>query len=147
MPPLRIVLVTIEPPLPFGNAAARWFYVLLKGLVERGHRVTAFAACSKPEDIAAAHALFPAPAYDLRLYLFPTTSGWRSKCRTALRPFSYMFSADLRRDLDATLAEGFDILHLEQTWSGWLGVHHVGKALINVHYLAAIDLAEQRPRN
>ena len=30
------------PPLPFGNAAARWYYVLLKGLVARGHKDTAF---------------------------------------------------------------------------------------------------------
>ena len=51
MAPLRIVLVMIEPPLPFGNAAARWYYVLLRGLVARGHRVTAFAACSKPGEI------------------------------------------------------------------------------------------------
>lgn len=146
MAPLRIVLVLIEPPLPFGNAAARWFYVLLKGLVERGHRVTAFAACSKPDDLAKAAALFPAPAFDLRLYPFPVRSGWRAKWQTVLRPFSYMFSDDLRRDLTATLAQGFDILHLEQTWAGWLGLEHVDRALINVHYLAAIDLGEQQPR-
>ena len=79
MPPLRIALVLIEPPLPFGNAAARWFYVLLKGLVERGNRVTAFAACSKPEDIAKGQALFPAPSFDLRLYPFPARTGWRAK--------------------------------------------------------------------
>ena len=54
MSPLRIVLLMIEPPLPFGNAAARWFYVLLRGLVERGHNVTAFATCSKPEEMARA---------------------------------------------------------------------------------------------
>ncbi len=30
--PLRIVLVFLEAPVPFGNAAARWFYVLLKEL-------------------------------------------------------------------------------------------------------------------
>ena len=33
MRPLRIALVMIEPPLPAGNAAARWFSVLLRGLV------------------------------------------------------------------------------------------------------------------
>jgi len=34
----------VEAPVPFGNAAARWYYVLLRELVARGHRVTAFAA-------------------------------------------------------------------------------------------------------
>src|SRR3954447_8527701 len=109
MSPLRIVLVTIEPPLPFGNAAARWYYVLVKGLLERGHRVTTFSACSKPDEIQKARALFPASADDLRLYPFPERSGWRSKRDTALRPFSYMFGSELRRDLQAVLADGFDV--------------------------------------
>src|SRR4051812_11044446 len=147
MRPLRIVLVMIEPPLPFGNAAARWFYVLVKGLVARGHRVTAFAACSKPEELARARTLFPAPEYDLRLYPFPERTGWRSKRDTALRPFSYMFGADLRHDLEGVLADGFDVLHLEQLWSGWLGLEHVDRALVSVHYLACIDLGERRPRS
>jgi polysaccharide biosynthesis protein PslH len=145
MPSLRIVLVMIEPPLPFGNAAARWFYVLLKGLVERGHRVTAYAACGKPDDLDRARDLFPAPAYDLRLYPFPLRIGWRAKLETAARPFSYMFGPDLRRDLRAALDGGFDILHLEHLWSGWLGLDHVDRALINVQYLAQIDLSERRP--
>lgn len=146
MRPLRIVLVMIEPPLPFGNAAARWFYVLYKGLVERGHRVTAFAACGKPEDIAKARALFSEPRYDLRLYPFPKRTGWRAKWETATRPFSYMFGDEFRKDLNSVLADGFDVLHLEQLWSGWVGLDHVDRTLVNVHYLACIDLAERRPK-
>ena len=145
MRPLRIVLVMIEPPLPFGNAAARWFYVLLKGLVERGHNVTAFAACAKPGDIAAARDLFPSPAFDLRPYPIVPDRGFAGKWRTLRKPFSYMFSREFTRDLDATLAGGFDVLHLEQLWSGWLGLRHVEKALVNVHYLLEIDLALERP--
>jgi glycosyltransferase involved in cell wall biosynthesis len=145
MRPLRILLVLLEPPLPFGNAAARWFYVLLKGLVEHGHRVTAFAACSKPEEIPRAQALFPAPAYDLRCYPFPVRSGMWAKLETLRRPYSYMFSADLRRDLQTELARGFDILHLEQLWSGWLGLRHADRALVSVHYLNRIDQEEVRP--
>ena len=53
-----------------------------------------------------------------------------------------MFSQELRQDLDAELARGFDVLHLEQLWSGWLGLGHTGKAVVNVHYLARIDLAD-----
>jgi glycosyltransferase involved in cell wall biosynthesis len=138
----RVVMAMIEPPLPFGNAAARWYYVLLKGLVGRGHRVTAFAACSKPREIDEVRALFPAPDYDLRPYPFPPGGGLAAKWRTIRRPYSYMFGPEFRRDLGAALAGGFDVLHLEQLWAGWLGLGHAARAVVNVHYLARIDLAE-----
>ena len=110
MTPLRVVMLMIEPPVPFGNAAARWFYVLLRELTARGHRVTAFAACSKPSEMEEARKLFPAQAYDLRLYAFPTRSGLGAKLETLRRPYSYMFSEKLKRDLEAELARGYDIL-------------------------------------
>jgi glycosyltransferase involved in cell wall biosynthesis len=140
MRPLRIALVMIEPPLPFGHAAGRWFFVLLRGLVARGHQVSAFAACSQAAEIAQARDLFPSPAYDLRLFPFPQRGGWRSRAATLLRPNSYMCAAELRSALAAVLSRGVDVLHLEQLWSGWLGLDHRDRALINVHYLSAIDL-------
>ncbi len=142
---MRVVVAMIEAPVPFGKAVARWYYVLLKELVARGHRVTAFAACGDPRQMAEAKALFPAPAYDLRLYAFPERRGWRSKCETLRRPHSYMFSAALRADLDRELAAGFDVLHLEELWAGWLGLRYADKALVNVFYLACIDQALARP--
>jgi glycosyltransferase involved in cell wall biosynthesis len=143
--PLRIVLATVEAPVPFGNAAARWFYVLLRELVARGHRVTCFSACSKQSEMDEAQRLFPAPDYDLRLYPFPKRRGLRAKLETLRRPYSYMFSAELKRDLEGELARGFDVLHLEQLWSGWLGLTHREKALVNVHHLVWIDLEHVRP--
>jgi glycosyltransferase involved in cell wall biosynthesis len=134
----------IEPPLPFGNAAARWFYVLLRGLVERGHRVTAFAACSKPEEMDRARELFSSPRYDLRCYPFPERRGFWSRLQTFWQPYSYMFGADLKSDLETELSHGYDVLHLEQLWSGWLGLKHADRALVNVHHLTWIDLSEYR---
>jgi glycosyltransferase involved in cell wall biosynthesis len=145
MSPLRIVLVLIEAPVPFGNAAARWFYVLLRELVARGHRVTCFAACSKQSEMDEARRLFPAPEYDLRLYPYPERGGLWAKLETLRRPYSYMFSADLKRDLEGELAQGFDVLHLEQLWSGWLGLAHRDRALVNVHHLVWIDQEFVRP--
>ena len=145
MNPLRIVLAMVEAPVPFGNAAARWFYVLLRELVARGHRVSAFAACSKPAEMDEARRLFPAPAYDLRLYPFPVRKGLAAKLETLRRPYSYMFSAELKRDLGAELARGFDVLHLEQLWAGWLGLAHADRALVSVHHLVWIDLEHVRP--
>ncbi len=121
MTPRRIVMAMIEPPLPFGSAAARWHYVLLKGLVERGHRVTAFATCSKPEEIERTAALFPPDRYDLRCFTFPARSGIKAKVETLRRPYSYMFSAEMRDSLERELDQGFDVLHLEHLWCGWLG--------------------------
>src|SRR5258707_15898978 len=140
MPRLRIIVVMIEPPLPFGNAAARWYYVLLKGLAERGYRVTAFATCSKPQEIEEAKQLFPAPAYDLRCYPHPHRSGPGAKWETLRRPYSYMFSPQFQNDLETELACGFDGLHLEQLWSGWMGRYHAHRALVNVLNLLSIDL-------
>jgi glycosyltransferase involved in cell wall biosynthesis len=142
MTPRRIVLVMIEAPLPFGNAAGRWYHVLLRGLVERGHSVTAFAACSKAGDVEEARALYPSPAFDLRLFPFPRR-GPLERLETLIRPFSYMFSGELKRDLAETLARGFDVLHLEQIWSGWLARRYTSRTLLNVHYLLDIDWVER----
>jgi glycosyltransferase involved in cell wall biosynthesis len=141
----------IEPPLPFGSAAGRWYYVLLKGLVERGHRVTAFTTCSNPDERAETRRLFPEPAFDLRLYVqslanhsparFTAVKRVLSKWQTLRQPYGYMFHRAFREDLRKELSRGFDVLHLEQLWSGWLGLDHVRRALLNIHYLYAIDLA------
>ncbi len=142
MKPLRIALVMIEPPLPFGSAPSRWYYVLLKGLVERGHHVTAFATSSKTQELQKAAELFPASRFSLRCYPHPARSGIRAKIDTLARPYSYMFSTELQADLARHLETDFDILHLEQLWCGWLGLRHSTKALVNVHHLEMIDLAQ-----
>ena len=46
---MRIIVVTPAVPHPFGDTAARWFYVLLTELAERGHEVVALAATEEPE--------------------------------------------------------------------------------------------------
>ncbi len=147
MKSLKILLVMLEPPLPFGNPAARWFYVLLKGLVEQGHRVTAFASCSLTDEAEKAQALFPPPEYDLRCYPVVKRSGLRAKLETIRQPYSYVFGPDLRRDLAIALAQPYDILHLEMLWSGWLGLQHPEKSVVNVHYLFSLDGVFQTPNS
>ncbi len=145
MKSLRIIIVMLEPPLPFGNAAARWFYVLLKGLVDRGHQVTAFASCSNSLDIDKAKQIFP--DYDLRCFPHPTRSGFLSKLETFREPYSYSFSSELKKQLNQELTKPFDILHLEQLWTGWLGLEHKHKALLNIHHLIWIDQQFIKPTN
>jgi polysaccharide biosynthesis protein PslH len=143
----RIVIMMVEPPLPFGNAAARWYYVLLRGLVERGHEVVAFATSSKAHEIEQAAKLFPRERYDLRCYMNPVRRGLRAKFDTLANPFSYMFSPELKRDMTNELDRGFDVLHLEQLWAGWTGLEYSSRALVNVHHLVSIDMSESPARS
>jgi glycosyltransferase involved in cell wall biosynthesis len=138
----KILMAMLEPPLPFGSAPGRWYYVLLKGLVERGHRVTAFATCSKPAEIEKAASLFPRDRYDLRCYQEPRRSGLSAKLETLRKPYSYMFGPELRSSLERELKQGFDVLNLEQLWCGWLARGFGERSLINLHFLASIDLQE-----
>jgi hypothetical protein len=142
---LRIVITLSDPPLPFGNAAARWYHVLIRGLSQRGHHVSTFAVCDDPAQAAQVAALFPKPQFDVRLYERPLRRGLRAKLESWRRPYSYSFSPDLRRDLEAELAKGVDVLHLEQTWCGWLGLDQTDRSLVNVLNLYQIDLSARQP--
>ena len=140
MKSLRVILVMIEPPLPFGHATARWSYALLKGLVERGHRVVAFTTIREAHPIDELKALFPPPDFDLRCYQYPVRGRFRSKWETIQAPCAYMFSSALRRDLEAELEHDFDVLHLESTWTGWLALNRDrARTLLNCHNLYSID--------
>jgi polysaccharide biosynthesis protein PslH len=136
---LRLLLVIPVPPLPFNNAAGRWFYVLLKGLVERGHQVTAFTVCSTSKEISQVQELFPEPNFDVRCYLIPEHQSLITKIKNIQRPYSYIFSPKLQNDLNTELAKDYDILHCEVIWSGWLGLKHKKRTVVNIHYLFSLD--------
>src|SRR6185437_6115944 len=77
---------------------------------------------------------------DLRIFpVPPPASGFGPRLRSIRQPHSYLFSDDLRQALDDELARGFDVLHLEQTWAGWVGLEHAARSVLNVHYLFTID--------
>jgi glycosyltransferase involved in cell wall biosynthesis len=136
---MRIILLMIEPPLPFGNAAGRWYYVLLRGLVARGHDVTALASCSNPSDATEAAKLFPPGEFDLRCYPTRSRSSLSEKLQSFLRPMSYLFSSDLRRGLREEVARGYDVLHLEQLFTATLAPRETSRTIVNVHFLFDID--------
>jgi glycosyltransferase involved in cell wall biosynthesis len=131
--------------LPFGAAAGKWYYALLKELNRRGHHVTAYAACANKGDASEAAHLFPAPAYDLRCFPYRARGDWRAKWQTLGMPYSFPFSDKLRADLNISLAGGFDILHLETQWCGWFASNYRTKTLVNVLNLYSLDLIEWRP--
>ena len=47
---MKIIVVTPAVPHPFGDTAARWFYVLITELLTRGHDVVAIAATEEPNE-------------------------------------------------------------------------------------------------
>jgi len=103
------------------------------------------SSCSDPESRQRAEALFPKPRFDLQCFANGSHSGPLGKLRSAWQPFSYMFSKDLRCAIERECERGFDVLHLEHLWSGWLGWNHAQRALLNVHYLFSSDFAETAP--
>jgi polysaccharide biosynthesis protein PslH len=141
MKSLRIIVLMPVAPLPFSNAVARWFYVLVCGLVARGHRVTVFTVCKDAQEIAKVNETFVKPDYDIRCYQIPQQerTGLLSKLKTINRPYAYVFSPELKQDLESEIAKSCDILHCEDLFSGWLGLAYRDRTIVNVHYSYAID--------
>ena len=145
---MRIVVVTPAVPHPFGDTAARWFYVLLTELAERGHEVVAMAATEEPEArVTEAKQWLAKHQRRLTLYchrLQVDGQVLRRKWQNLIRPRSELlqdstFTALVRSEL----GKGYDVLHLEQMSTGWLGVD-VPRALLNVHFFDVIDWAEKK---
>jgi hypothetical protein len=125
---VRIIVFTPAVPHPFGDTAARWFYVLLTELAKRGHEVVALAATEEPgARVAAAKQWLAKHQRRLTLHchrLQVDAQALRRKWQNLMRPRSELlqdsnFTALVRREL----AKGYDVLHLEQMsteWSPWM---------------------------
>lgn len=140
---LRVIVVTPEVPDPFGNAAARWFYALAKGLAEKQHRPRFFCAypSSTPDtSLDRARSLFSSISVPLRLYPYPKRQWLRRKWQTLTRPYSFFLSDELESDVKRSVASGYDILNLDQMWTGYLG-EGIKRAILTVHHLEILDLA------
>jgi polysaccharide biosynthesis protein PslH len=144
---VRIVIVTPAVPHPFGDTAARWFYVLVTELLSRGHNVVALAATEEPsERVSDAKEWLSKHGGQLTFHCHPLTlnsSALQRKWQNLIRPRSEMLQdSALTSLLQGELAKGYDVLHLEQMSTGWLGLG-VPRALLNVHYFDVIDWAEK----
>jgi polysaccharide biosynthesis protein PslH len=142
---VRIVIVTPAVPHPFGDTAARWFHVLITELLARGHEVVALAATEEPDErISEAKSRLSKQGGQLTLHchrLKVDSIALRRKWQNLLRPRSELLQdAVLIGLLQRELAKGYDVLHLEQMSTGWLGLG-VPRALLNVHYFDLIDWA------
>jgi len=133
--------VSTEPPDPFGNAVGRWYYVLARGLCERGHHVRWLSAYDNEEFATRARTFLAGlQGLDLSLYRYPIRNWFQRKRRTLRQPYSYFISEGLRAALAQELGRGYDILHLEPTWAGWLGLG-APRAVLSVLSLACVDFS------
>jgi polysaccharide biosynthesis protein PslH len=149
---VRIIVVTPAVPHPFGDTAARWFYVLVTELLARGHEVVALAATEESDErVSEAKQWLSKPALSkhsgqLTLHchrLQVDSAVLRRKWQNLLRPRSEMLRDPILTGLlQRELAKGYDVLHLEQMSTGWLGIG-VPRALLNVHFFDVIDWAEK----
>jgi polysaccharide biosynthesis protein PslH len=149
---VKVLLVVPACPHPFGDTAAKWFDVLLRELVRRGHAVDLLCVTEEPDArvaessraLAAVSASGPGSLTTAFQTLSISRPVLRRKLHSVRRPFSEIEQADgIRRAFDAQVARGYDVLHLEQLWTGWLG-DGADRSLLNVHHLEVIDLAGSR---
>jgi polysaccharide biosynthesis protein PslH len=143
---LSILMILIEPPLPFANAASRWFHVLLKELDRRGHQVDVLVVSGVEKDIEKAKIQF-AKRKNFFIFPFKKNSSFFDKINTLLFPHRSIFNRDFYEKLNEFNPKKYDIIHIEQTWAGWMGFSYAKKSLINVHFLLSIDLEKNNPKN
>jgi len=143
MKSLRIVMVLSAAPLPFGSAVGRWFYVMLRGLPARGHRVTAFVPCANRREMDDTRQLFRAPEYSVHCFEYAQLGPLASKLAAFRRPQSYVYSPDLSDALERELAVPYDVLQFESQWCGWLARVHRARTMVNVHDLFRVDCGER----
>jgi len=142
---VKIVIVTPAVPHPFGDTSARWFYVLITELIARGHDVVAVVATEEPDKLVGeARQWLSRTDGHLTLHLHRLkvdSFALRRKWQNLLRPCSELLQdSELTAILGRELAKGYDVLHLEQMSTGWLGLG-MARALLNVHYFDVIDWA------
>ena len=108
---------------------------MLKGLTARGHRVTAFAPCRDAAEQAEAARTFPQTEYALHCFEYADRPRLQSKIAALHRPQSYIYSREMESALHRALRDPYDILHLEQHWSGWLTLPPRPRTLVGLYSL------------
>ena len=139
----RVVVVLAGSPYPFGEVTGRWAFPLLKGLACRGYQVRCLSVSTRPEWDAASRSLLEPLGVSLGFFAPRRSRGLiGGKLNTVRRPFSYQFSDQLVRAIDAEAATGYDALQLEQLWTGYLAEGRA-RTLTTVHYLPSLDLKDE----
>lgn len=144
---MKVVIVTPTSPHPFANAAARWYYALVTRLSQLGHEVVCLAGGQDDAStVSQTRDYLNGSGVTLRYHAFGGEgSAVIRKARSLLHPKCEMArNTQLVRDLERELAAGYDILHLEQLWSGCIGFGRP-RTLLNIHHFEIIDIEHHHP--
>lgn len=146
MPLPRVLLILVEPPLPFGNPASRWFHVLISEMIARGYSFDILVACGVDSDLKKAKIEFKDWS---NLYMFPyeRSTGFLSKLNTVLYPYKYQYSKAFMAKLTELNPDSYDIIHAEQTWSGWATSKWAHKTALMIHFVLGVDLENVKPNS
>jgi glycosyltransferase involved in cell wall biosynthesis len=116
---------------------------MLKGLAQQGYAVRCLAVSARPSWNAGAEEALTPLGVSVRFFAPGRNGSWLSKKISTVRePFSYSLSDELRRAVDQETRGGYDVLQLEQLWSGYLALGRE-RTLTSVHYLQALDLHDE----
>jgi len=141
----RVIVVTLSEPYPFGHVSGRWYYALLKELVRRRYEVRCLSVTSNSRWAELAERALVPLGVDLSFHPIEAFRGRiLGKLRTIRQPFSYSLSSGLRKEFAKEIRKGYDVIHLEQLWSGYLA-HQKARSLVVVHHLSSLDLAGLSP--
>ena len=148
---MKVVVVSPAVPHPFGETAARGLYVLVVGLLARGAHVTCLVVTEEDDARVrdARQRLAAAPGSgrcELEIFAPRVRPVLLRKLRSAWRPFSEtLYAGGFAPALARHAATGYDVLHLDQLWSGWAGLARP-RALLNVYQLEIVDWEQRRLR-
>ena len=123
-----------EPPHPEGGAVGKCAVGLLRGLQAHGVEVRALAArqsFSVPGD--------PPPDVPVEVVpVEPETPGWRARVRRVRRPNGHLSQGEFAAQVRAAAHEA-DVVHLEESATGWCDVGISTPSLVHLHYLVRRD--------
>jgi|GEM_PF-1159975 len=141
MGPWRIVLVFNEAPIP-DSPAGRWGHLLMRGLVSRGHLVSAVCLGSASQ-ASQMTTYLPRDQYD---WTFVQRDKGRAlsvmhKVRSWLRHFGDCLPDEFTQAVRRQVAEGCDIIHVDQLAAGWGALPYASRAVIFHLCIYRADLA------
>ncbi|WP_442506635.1 glycosyltransferase [Novipirellula sp. SH528] len=140
---MRALLVLPEPPNNFGGAAARWYHVLLNGLIDRSAEVVVLACSGGREPDREARKTFGEHC-DIQFYEASRKSKW-GKLNAIARPYSASYSSEMTKQVENYCAQPFDTIRFETHFSAWATNKPPKHAELNVHQLHCIDRALDCP--
>jgi glycosyltransferase involved in cell wall biosynthesis len=135
---MKIMLVLNEAPLPYAGAAARWYYILCKELINRNIILDLFVSCSTEEQKRNVLELFPRA----NVYLYEKRVKFIDRLSSILKPFSYTISKEMRLAISEKFYDNYDIIHVEQSFATWALPEVDRRCMLSVHYLSNIDLKD-----